>query len=117
MFDAGHGTHYYVNEIAQLVDSRFVIPVRWIKVDRVMHVNLYSVELNIDNKANVKKDIFRVSAALLAFNLLDFEFNNWIPEWSDAAIAKGYKDRMPNPLRSIAKGDPFYTIFINYFLR
>ncbi|KAJ7223043.1 hypothetical protein GGX14DRAFT_626835 [Mycena pura] len=115
MFDAGHGTHYYVNEIAQLVDSRFVIPVRWIKVDGAMHVDVHAVELNNENKADVKTDIFRVSAALLAFNLLDLEFNNRIPEWSDAAIANGYKDRMPNPLRSIAKGDPFYTIFIDYF--
>src|ERR1700761_3117408 len=59
--------------------------------------------------------MFRVSAALLAFNLLDLEFNDRIPEWSDAATANGYKDRMPNPLRAIAKGDPFYTIFIDYF--
>ncbi|KAJ7191355.1 hypothetical protein GGX14DRAFT_407292 [Mycena pura] len=115
MFDAGHGTHYYVNETAQLVDGRFVIPVRWIKVDGEMHVDVHSVELNIENKAEVKTDIFRLSAALLAFNFLDLEFNNQIPEWSEAAIANGYKDRIPNPLRSIAKGDPFYTIFIDYF--
>jgi hypothetical protein len=52
---------------------------------------------------------------LLAFNLLDLEFSNRIPEWSEAATTHGYKNRMPNPLRSIAKGDPLYIIFIDYF--
>ncbi|KAJ7689093.1 hypothetical protein B0H14DRAFT_3176061 [Mycena olivaceomarginata] len=39
MFDAGNGVHYYVNEVAQLTDGRFVIPFRWIKVDELMHAD------------------------------------------------------------------------------
>jgi hypothetical protein len=46
MFDAGHGTHYYVNEIAQLIDRQFVIPVCWIRVDGAMHMDVHSVEFN-----------------------------------------------------------------------
>jgi hypothetical protein len=46
MFDAGHGTHYYINEIAQLLDGHFIIPVHWIKVDGAMHIDVDSVELN-----------------------------------------------------------------------
>ncbi|KAJ7302189.1 hypothetical protein DFH08DRAFT_826815 [Mycena albidolilacea] len=114
-FDVGHGTHY-VNEIAQLIDGHFVIPVRWIKVDGAMHADVYSVELNIEKKADVQTDIVRVSAALLAFNFRDLDYKNQIPEWSDAATASGYKDHMPNPHCSVAKGDPLYTIFIDYFL-
>jgi malonyl CoA-acyl carrier protein transacylase len=46
MFDTGHGTHYYVNEIAQLIDRQFVIPVRWIRADGAMHMDVHSVEFN-----------------------------------------------------------------------
>ncbi|KAJ7331434.1 hypothetical protein DFH08DRAFT_814739 [Mycena albidolilacea] len=80
-----------------------------------MHMDVHSVELNEENKAYAKTEISRVSASLLAFNFLDLEFSKRIPEWSEAATTHGYKNRMLNPLRSIAKGDPLYTIFIDYF--
>ncbi|KAJ7333330.1 hypothetical protein DFH08DRAFT_785684 [Mycena albidolilacea] len=119
MFDAGHGVHYYVDELAQLSDGHLVIPVRWIKVDGAMHVDVYSVEFNAEvqssPESSTSTDIFRVSAALLAFNFLDLTFRNQIPKWTDASTASGYHSRMPNPLRAIAKGDPFYTIFVDYF--
>ncbi|KAJ7857926.1 hypothetical protein B0H14DRAFT_2578096 [Mycena olivaceomarginata] len=100
MFDAGHGTHYYVNELAQLINGCLVIHVRWIKVDGKMHA---------DNTAEVNTNISRVSASLFVSNLLDLDFTNRIPEWSKAAIDDGYKRRMPNPLRSIAKVCPART--------
>ncbi|KAJ7917332.1 hypothetical protein B0H13DRAFT_2443031 [Mycena leptocephala] len=115
MFDAGQGVHYYLDELSQLTDGRFVIPVRWIKVDKFMHVDVYPVELDQENKACVKKEMLRVSAALLKFNFLDLTFKNQIPDWSRIAMDGGFPARMPNPLRAIAKGDPFYTILVDYF--
>jgi hypothetical protein len=59
--------------------------------------------------------MLRVSAALLKFNFLDLTFKNQIPDWSRIAMDGGFPARMPNPLRAIAKGDPFYTILVDYF--
>ncbi|KAJ7904831.1 hypothetical protein B0H13DRAFT_2510580 [Mycena leptocephala] len=115
MFDAGQGVHYYLDELSQLTDGRFVIPVCWIKVDKFMHVDVYPVELDQENKACVKKEMLRVSAALLKFNFLDLTFKNQIPDWSRIAMDGGFPARMPNPLHAIAKGDPFYTILVDYF--
>jgi hypothetical protein len=64
MFDAGHGTHYYVNEIAQLIDGHFVIPVCWIKVDGTMHADVYSVQLNIEVKSLLKSSIYHLLMAV-----------------------------------------------------
>jgi hypothetical protein len=131
MFDAGHGTQYYLKEIAQLENKSFVIPVRWIKVEKIMHVDVFPVvmddevmifthpkalsDLRVQNKAHVKTDAVRIPASQLVANFLDLAFKVQIPDWSETAIADGYPARMPNPLRSIAKGDPFYTILVDYF--
>ncbi|KAJ7924239.1 hypothetical protein B0H13DRAFT_2230060 [Mycena leptocephala] len=131
MFDAGHGTQYYLKEIAQLENKSFVIPVRWIKVDKIMHVDVFPVvmddevmifthpkalfDLRVQNKARVKTDAVRIPASQLVANFLDLAFKVQIPDWSETAIADGYPAQMPNPLRSIAKGDPFYTILVDYF--
>ncbi|KAJ7833063.1 hypothetical protein B0H13DRAFT_1914741 [Mycena leptocephala] len=109
------GVHYYLDELSQLTDGRFVIPVRWIKVDRFMHVNVYLVELDQENKACVKKDMLRVSTTLLKFNFLDLTFKNEIPDWSRAAMDSGFRDHIPNSLCAVTKGDPFYTILVDYF--
>jgi hypothetical protein len=56
MFDAGQGVHYYLDELSQLTDGRFVIPVRWIKVDKFMHVDVYPVELDQEVCFNIIPD-------------------------------------------------------------
>ncbi|KAK6997334.1 hypothetical protein R3P38DRAFT_2563581 [Favolaschia claudopus] len=113
MFDAGNGLHYYTNEVALLLDGRFVIPFRWIKVDGLMHADVHFVEQDTQGFSDVKPKESRIPTSLLARNLLDLQFENCVPVWSEAANA--YADRMPNPLRAIARGDPFYTIFVDYF--
>ncbi|KAF7352112.1 hypothetical protein MVEN_01174200 [Mycena venus] len=115
MFEAGNGIHYYIHEVAKLDDGRFVIPFRWLKVDNVMHADAYTVEVNDQNRAHIKKNTIRVSASLLSSNFLDLESRNQVPAWSDTTIADGYPARMPNPLRMVANGDPFYTILVDYF--
>ncbi|KAF8144720.1 hypothetical protein K438DRAFT_1910920 [Mycena galopus ATCC 62051] len=109
MFDAGNGIHYYTHEVAQLKDGRMVIPYRWIKVDGLLHADAYL------GAADVEKATTRIPASFLALNFLDLEFKNQLPQWSELTIKDGYRDRMPNPLRLIAKGNPFYTIFVDYF--
>ncbi|KAF8145504.1 hypothetical protein K438DRAFT_2097776 [Mycena galopus ATCC 62051] len=123
MFDAGNGVHYYVNEVTQLTDGRFVIPFRWIKVDKLMHADTNLVKMDdqvrlsniFENRADVKKDILRVSASLLAFNFLDLECKNQVLKWSDTFIKDGNQQCMPSLLRATVNGDLFYTIFVDYF--
>ncbi|KAJ7483056.1 hypothetical protein B0H11DRAFT_2279874 [Mycena galericulata] len=115
MFDAGNGFYYYTNEVAMLEDGRFVIPFRWIKVDELMHVDVHLVETDEQGLSRVKTEESRVPASHLVRNFLDLECENRVPIWSEDSIQKGYPARMPNPLRAIAKGDPFYTIFVDYF--
>ncbi|KAJ7929864.1 hypothetical protein B0H13DRAFT_2310253 [Mycena leptocephala] len=98
MLEMQNGIHYYIHE-----------------VDSVMHVDTYPVEIDDQNRAHIKKSIIRVAASRLSSNFLDLESSNQVPAWSDTAVADGYPARMPNPLRAIAKGDPFYTILVDYF--
>jgi hypothetical protein len=46
MFEMQNGIHYYIHEVAKLNDGRCVIPIRWLKVDSVMHVDTYAVEID-----------------------------------------------------------------------
>lgn len=34
MYDAGHDTHYFIDELAMLSDKRMVVPVRWLEDER-----------------------------------------------------------------------------------
>ncbi|KAK7018537.1 hypothetical protein R3P38DRAFT_3320225 [Favolaschia claudopus] len=106
MFDTGCGVHFYLDQVAELTDARFVVPFRWIKMNSVMHGDVYTVKFDHEHKAFVSNNIIRISAALLKFNFLDLEHQSRVPEWS----ARALHPKMPNPLRAIAKGDPFYTI-------
>lgn len=35
--------HYYIKELAQLGDSKLVIPMKWITIKGVVHVDVYDV--------------------------------------------------------------------------
>ncbi|KAJ7723007.1 hypothetical protein DFH07DRAFT_783692 [Mycena maculata] len=86
MFDAGNGFHYYTNEVAMLKDGRFVIPFRWIKVDKLMHADMHLVEtdeqvykvldfdsgeivlISFKGLARVNTEELRVPGSLLSWN-------------------------------------------------
>jgi hypothetical protein len=45
MYDAGV-SHYYVNELAQLRDGRFVVPIRWIKFRSRVYADTFTVTMD-----------------------------------------------------------------------
>ncbi|KAJ7239672.1 hypothetical protein C8J57DRAFT_1564739 [Mycena rebaudengoi] len=103
MYDAG-ASHYYVNEVARLKNGNFVIP-----------IHAFSISFD-DQKATVINDkTSLICAADLQDNYYDLEHTGKIPKWSELSIEAGHPDRMPNPKRVIANGDPLYCSFVDYF--
>ncbi|KAJ7312288.1 hypothetical protein DFH08DRAFT_647064, partial [Mycena albidolilacea] len=115
MYDA-EGKHYYVNELARLKDSDLVIPVRWVKFRSKLYCDAYTVKLNNENEATiVDEKTTLICANNLADNYFDLQHRGTLPKWSAAAIESGCPERMPNPKREIAGGNPLYTSFVDYF--
>ncbi|KAJ7865623.1 hypothetical protein B0H14DRAFT_3598711 [Mycena olivaceomarginata] len=117
MYDAGGNVHYYVNEVARLKDGRYIIPIRWVVFNGVVHADVLAIELDDEGRATVisTPSEIRVSVKNFASNFHDLEHASLIPHWTDATIKAGYPSRMPNPKRKIAKGRPLYHSFVDYF--
>ncbi|KAJ7165789.1 hypothetical protein C8R46DRAFT_1219577 [Mycena filopes] len=88
----------------------------WIKFKTVVCADAFQVEINAEGTATIldAETIF-ISSLDLVSNLLDLEDEHGIPPWSAETSEKGYPDRMPNPKRALAEGDPIYSTFIDYF--
>ncbi|KAJ7724641.1 hypothetical protein B0H16DRAFT_1736581 [Mycena metata] len=115
MYDAGV-SHYYVNELAQLRDGRFVVPIRWIMFRGRVYAGAFTVAIDDQELGTINdaSPVF-ICAEDLAKNYYDLEHAGKIPKWGASTIATGRPARMPNPKRAIAKGRPMYSSFINYF--
>ncbi|KAJ6615957.1 hypothetical protein B0H10DRAFT_2164767 [Mycena sp. CBHHK59/15] len=115
IFDAG-SAHYYVNEISQLKNGKFVIPIRWVMFRGKVYADSFSVTFNEENKATVVDGrTILICANDLSNNYLDLQHRGTIPKWGASTIDAGHPERMPNPKREITGGDPLYTSFVYYF--
>ncbi|KAJ7115359.1 hypothetical protein C8R44DRAFT_629153, partial [Mycena epipterygia] len=115
MFDAG-SSHYYVNEVSRLKNGKFVIPIRWVMFRGKVYADSFSVTFNEQNEATVVDgETILICADDLSDNYLDLQHRSTIPKWSASTIDAGHPERMPNPKREIAGGDPLYTSFVDYF--
>ncbi|KAJ7097466.1 hypothetical protein C8R44DRAFT_643499, partial [Mycena epipterygia] len=115
MFDAG-SSHYYVNEVSRLKNGKFVIPIRWVMFRGKVYADSFSVTFNEQNEATVVDgETILICADDLSDNYLDLQHRGTIPKWSASTIDAGHPERMPNPKREIAGGDPLYTSFVDYF--
>ncbi|KAF8140706.1 hypothetical protein K438DRAFT_1531072, partial [Mycena galopus ATCC 62051] len=115
MYDAGTA-HYYVNELARLKDGNFVMPVRWLIYRGNVHADAFAVAIDEAGNATVddSKTII-IDAADLSENYLDLQDRNLIPQWSAETRSSGHVERMPNPKRGIAGGDPLYVTLVDFF--
>ncbi|KAF7372927.1 hypothetical protein MSAN_00499400 [Mycena sanguinolenta] len=115
MYDAG-SAHYYVNELARLKDGNFVVPVCWLIYRGKVHADAFAV--SIDEAGNATIDDSKtviIAATDLSHNYLDLQDKKLVPGWSDKTTASGHLDRMPNPKRQIAGGDPLYVTLVDFF--
>ncbi|KAJ7652787.1 hypothetical protein DFH06DRAFT_1134240 [Mycena polygramma] len=115
MYDAGN-CHYYVNEVLRLKNGLFVIPIRWIMFEDKVHADVFSITFNDDAEATVlDHETSLVCSDEFQNNYFDLEHIGKVPKWADVSIKSGYPDRMPNPKRIMAGGDPLYCSFVDYF--
>ncbi|KAF7351608.1 hypothetical protein MSAN_01593300 [Mycena sanguinolenta] len=109
--------HYYVNEVCQLGDGSFVVPVRWVTFRGKIYADAFSVTFDSQNQEATimdSKTTF-ICAENLADNYHDLKHAGKIPKWGALTEAAGYPARMPNPKRIIAAGRPIYSSLVNYF--
>ncbi|KAL0570869.1 hypothetical protein V5O48_011094 [Marasmius crinis-equi] len=115
MYDA-NGVHYYVFEVCQLHDGRFVVPIRWLLYQGRVHADAFEVVIDNEGKASILDNTTLLIQALdLKYNFLDLQDLTMVPIWDDDVVHKGYPSEMPNPDRVLAQGDPLYSSFIDYF--
>ncbi|KAJ7460434.1 hypothetical protein B0H11DRAFT_2316022 [Mycena galericulata] len=115
MYDAGTA-HYYVNELARLKNGDFVVPVRWLMYRGKVHADALGVSINETGHVTIddSKTII-IAAADLSENYLDLQDKKLIPQWSVETTNSGHIERMPNPKREIAGGDPLYVTQVDFF--
>ncbi|KAJ7734971.1 hypothetical protein B0H14DRAFT_3613787 [Mycena olivaceomarginata] len=103
-------------DLARLKGGDLVIPVRWVMFRSKLYCDAYTVKLNDENEATIANEkITLICANELADNYFDLQHQGTLPKWSATAIESGCPERMPNPKREIAGGNPLYTNFVDYF--
>ncbi|KAF7351786.1 hypothetical protein MSAN_01612000 [Mycena sanguinolenta] len=115
MYDA-ISAHYYVNELARLKNGNFVVPIRWLMYRGKVHADAFVVAINETGDATIddSKTII-IAAADLSDNFLNLQDKKLVPQWSVKTKESGRLERMPNPKREIAGGDPLYATLVDFF--
>ncbi|KAJ7362677.1 hypothetical protein DFH08DRAFT_910804 [Mycena albidolilacea] len=89
--------HFYIKELAQLKNSDFVIPMRWIIFNKEEYAEMDRFVIHDDN-------LVRVQAMDLKYNYLDLK---------EARVSFNFPGyMMPNPVRKLAKGRPVFSMRI-----
>ncbi|KAJ7436399.1 hypothetical protein FB451DRAFT_1344639 [Mycena latifolia] len=93
--------HFYVNELVQQRDGTYVVPVRWVTVNDVVHADVHDVRFI---RRDAETGSFRrIAAAMLESNYLDLQCTLIFIEYSPAY-------QMPHPLREKAQGRPIFRL-------
>ncbi|KAJ7790769.1 hypothetical protein B0H14DRAFT_3161240 [Mycena olivaceomarginata] len=102
--------HFFVNELARQYDGTYVVPVRWITVENVVHADVHDVKII----RRPEGDLFevgtgsysRIAAKTLALNYLDLRAA--LRPINFAEYSPHYE--MPHPLREKACGRPMFRL-------
>ncbi|RXW21858.1 hypothetical protein EST38_g4007 [Candolleomyces aberdarensis] len=118
MYDGGQ-RHYYIDEPAKTKSGELVIPIRWLEdEDGKVWFEAWRVTYDVANLATIcdsENELILLEASVLKENMLDLEERGLIPTWSEATVAAGHTQRMPNPDRALAEGEALYVSYIDIF--
>ncbi|TFY58537.1 hypothetical protein EVG20_g8108 [Dentipellis fragilis] len=104
--------HFYVNELARLMNGQYVIPRRWITCKSVEYVEVYAVHLDASTNLFVVNDsvTLRVEAHDLQDNWLELQASLSSVQFCE--LSASWMAEMPHPTRAIANGRPVFTLFL-----
>ncbi|PPR08199.1 hypothetical protein CVT24_001412 [Panaeolus cyanescens] len=113
MYDGGNGSHFYIDEPAQMKDGQFVLPLRWLEDEEGrVWADAWEIVLNSNGTSSICDNdnaVIRISAHELDKCMLQLESEGILPVWCAATLASGHAARMPNPDR-IRAGEQFEGI-------
>jgi hypothetical protein len=121
--------HFYVKELAQLKDGRYVVPMRWITFQKAEHVEVLHIMHDQTGNFLVKDpELVRIPVGELRYNYLDLQvqlgsirfFSTHAidkPPWSwlnlcssDPSPSPAFE--MPHPVRKVANNRPVFILRI-----
>ncbi|KAF7344773.1 hypothetical protein MVEN_01638300 [Mycena venus] len=99
---------FYIDEVAALEDTSYVIPRAWIKREGILCANCVDVTPAV-NGWKIGTDICSVPASQFCFNYHDvLECIGDKIKWADSVKTP----EMPNPLRELAEGEDLYVVMV-----
>ncbi|KAJ7887199.1 hypothetical protein B0H13DRAFT_1627546 [Mycena leptocephala] len=115
----GH-TRYYVHEVAELSDGRWIIPALWIVSKGKTYVDCRVVERNVSSRVYcvlaVEPETIRIPLDDLSFNqeALERRLGHSIVFHAHISVEqyKEYAQRIPNRFRSIDNGEDLFTVWV-----
>ncbi|KAJ6586682.1 hypothetical protein B0H10DRAFT_1733084, partial [Mycena sp. CBHHK59/15] len=107
--------HFYIKELAQLQNGKFVILMRWVIFNKEEYAEVYNVVHYPSSDCFVIRDeeIVRVRATDLRYNFLDLrETGHSFKFPGELYSSPSWAQNMPNPVRKIAQGRPVFSVRI-----
>ncbi|KAI0317830.1 hypothetical protein OF83DRAFT_1171639 [Amylostereum chailletii] len=108
--------HFYVNELAQLEDGGYVLPIRWIKRDGVMCGDVFRVSRQQDGRFAIRDYTKTHPQPISNFRYCFIDLEAMLSPTGGIKFAgeqSCLEENMPHKIRVQATGKPFYTIWIN----
>ncbi|KAJ7318546.1 hypothetical protein DFH08DRAFT_917520 [Mycena albidolilacea] len=102
--------HFYVKELAQCINGKYIVPLKWIVYKKQVHCDAYLVMREASGIFTVEEhELVRVIATDLRYNFLDLEKQG---EVQFSGVQNAFKPHTPHPIRAIACGKPVFVLRI-----
>ncbi|EIW77677.1 hypothetical protein CONPUDRAFT_39787, partial [Coniophora puteana RWD-64-598 SS2] len=111
---SANGKQFYLGEVACLVSSRLVIPQIWIKRNRQLYADCYSVDATPEVRLHIKmSETISVPASEFQLNYLDLAaaYQSHLP-WTSKSSYSDAGQEMPSKLRTLAGEDDLYVVMV-----
>ncbi|EIN05335.1 hypothetical protein PUNSTDRAFT_36762, partial [Punctularia strigosozonata HHB-11173 SS5] len=103
---AGH-RHFYIQELAQLDDGRYVIPKRWVTKSNAEYAEVYQAQIMEDGRFG----LYDPDTQLVRCQRLKANYPDLIALHGEIAFtAPAWAHTMPNAIRKIANNCPAFTL-------